>query len=89
MSQRISTLAIVEQGAAMANYIDLSGLWPEGFPISEAARQTGLDRRTLSAAKKGYLDRCQVDTLVALQKLAKTFRGGDVSIEEMIVFRGD
>ncbi|MBE7384356.1 MAG: hypothetical protein F6J95_023455 [Leptolyngbya sp. SIO1E4] len=71
----------------MANYIDLSKFWPEDFPISEAIRRTGLDRRTLSSAKKGFLDRCQIDTLIALQKLVSELRGEKVSLEEMIVFR--
>ncbi|NER83543.1 MAG: hypothetical protein F6K42_29120 [Leptolyngbya sp. SIO1D8] len=71
----------------MANYIDLSKFWPEDFPISEAIRRTGLDRRTLSSAKKGLLDRCQVDTLIELQKLASEFQGKKVQLEEMIVFR--
>lgn len=87
MSQCVSTLAIDAQGAAVANYIDLSRFWPSDFPISEAARRTNLDRRTLSAAKKGFLDRCQVDTLVALQKLASELQGEKVSLEDMIVYR--
>lgn len=89
MTQRTSTLAIVEQGATMANYVDLSKFWPDDFPISEAIRKTGLDRRTLSSAKKGFLDRCQIDTLVALQKLASEWNNREVRLEELIVFRSE
>lgn len=73
-----------EKATEMPVYIDLSPFWQKANPtISEAIRKTGLDRRTLSQAQKGYLDRCQIETLFKLRDFAASLAGRVVTIEEI------
>lgn len=68
----------------MTTYVDLSDIWPDGFTIADAMKLTGLDRRTLSAAKRGQLDRSQYSTLVKIQGLASYWAGRTLPIEEFM-----
>jgi hypothetical protein len=63
--------------------VNLSAFWKEQPTLSEAVNQTGLDRRTLSAAKRGHLDRCQVETLFKLRDFASELVGKKLSLEEI------
>ncbi|WP_256090766.1 hypothetical protein [Nostoc sp. KVJ20] len=73
----------------MVKYIDLSKFWTEesDLSIETAHEKTGLNRRTLSSAKKGLLDRCQIDTLFKLKDLASDLAGREVSFDE--IFKDD
>lgn len=65
-------------------YVDLSPFWKDASPtISDAIEKTGLDRRTLSAAKKGHLDRCQVETLFKLRDFASELADRKLSLEDI------
>ncbi len=69
----------------VARYIDLSPFWtdPNNPTIADAMRETGLDRRTLSAARKGHLDRSQYETLFTLRDFASTLAGHTLTLEEL------
>ena len=69
----------------MAIYIDLSRYWtnPKNPSIEEAKRKTGLDKRTLSAARKGHLERSQFETMFALRDFASELAGKKLSLEEI------
>ena len=70
--------------AVMPVYIDLSKFWQGKEPtITDAIKKTGLDRRTLSAAKRGYLDRCQIETLFKLLDFASELAGKKLTLEEI------
>lgn len=73
----------------MVKYIDLSKFWTEDkdLSIETAHEKTGLNRRTLASAKKGLLDRCQIDTLFKLRDLASELAGKQVSFDE--IFKDD
>lgn len=73
----------------MARYVDLSPYWTEDkkLSIQSAKDKTGLDKRTLSAAKKGQLDRGHFETLYKLRDLASELAGRPLTIEE--IFRND
>jgi hypothetical protein len=53
----------------VTKYIDLSSYWTEdkNTSIQKAKEMTGLDKRTLSSAKKGQLDRGHFETLFKLR----------------------
>lgn len=76
----------VLRGSEMAIYVDLSKYWtdPKNPTIEEAKRKTGLDKRTLSSARKGHLDRGQFETLVALRDFASELAGKRLSLEEIL-----
>lgn len=76
----------VLRGSEMAIYVDLSKYWtdPKNPTIEEAKRKTGLDKRTLSSARKGHLDRGQFETLVALRDFASELAGKHLSLEEIL-----
>ena len=76
----------VLQGSEMAVYVDLSRYWtdPKNPTIEEAHRKTGLDKRTLSAARKGQLERSQFETLLALRDFASELAGKRLSLEEIL-----
>lgn len=77
-------IAVSKEVTAMAIYIDLSPFWKGTSPsISDAIKKTGLDRRTLSAAKKGHLDRCQVETLFKLRDFASELADRKLSLEDI------
>jgi len=69
----------------VVRYVDLSPFWtdPNQPTIADAMRETGLDRRTLSAARKGHLDRSQYETLFALRDFASTLAGRPLVLEEL------
>ena len=69
----------------MVRYVDLSPFWtdPNQPTIADAMRETGLDRRTLSAARKGHLDRSQYETLFALRAFASKLAGRSLALEEL------
>lgn len=71
---------------AMSKYVDLSDYWTDDkdLSIQKAKERTGLDKRTLSAAKKGQLDRCQIDTLFKLRDLASYLAQKDLLLEEIM-----
>ncbi len=48
---------------------------------------TGLDKRTLSSAKKGQLERGQFETLFKLRDLASELAGKPLTLEE--IFKDD
>ncbi|MCC5670452.1 hypothetical protein LC653_43420 [Nostoc sp. CHAB 5784] len=52
----------------MPKYVDLSRYWTEdkNLSIQKAKEMTGLDKRTLSSAKKGQLERGQFETIDGL-----------------------
>ncbi len=79
---------VVSRIPGMAKYVDLSPYWTEdkGVSIQQAKERTGLDRRTLSAAKKGLLDRSQYDTLYKLREFASELAGRQLTLEEL--FKG-
>ena len=76
----------LSRGAQMAVYVDLSPYWtdPKNPTIEEAKRKTGLDKRTLSSAKKGHLDRGQFETLMALRDFASELAGKSLTVEEIL-----
>lgn len=77
-------IAVSRKVAVMSVYIDLSPFWKGDTPtISDAIKDTGLDRRTLSAAKKGHLDRCQVETLFKLRDFASSLAGRKLALEDI------
>jgi hypothetical protein len=73
----------------MTKYVDLSPYWTDDkdLSIQGAKDKTGLDKRTLSAAKKGHLDRGQFETLYKLRELASELAGRDLKLEE--IFKND
>lgn len=73
----------------MPKYVDLSPYWTEDkdLSIQKAKEKTGLDKRTLSAAKKGLLERAQFDTLFRLRDLASELAGKPLTLEE--IFKDD
>lgn len=73
------------QGSSMAVYVDLSQYWtdPKNPTIEEAHRKTGLDKRTLSAARKGQLERSQFETLFTLKDFASELAGKRLTLEEI------
>lgn len=75
----------VLQGSEMAIYVDLSQYWidPRNPTIEEAKRRTGLDKRTLSAARKGQLERSQFETLFTLRDFASELAGRPLLLEEI------
>ncbi|WP_228059232.1 hypothetical protein [Nostoc sp. LEGE 06077] len=74
----------------MASYVDLSKFWTDdkNLTIQKAHEMTGIDKRTLSVAKRGFLDRCQIETLIKLQAFASELAGRKVSLEEMVRTEG-
>lgn len=76
-------ITVNEKVAVMPAYIDLSSFWKGEPTISDAIRKTGLDRRTLSAAKRGILDRCQIETLFKLREFASELAGRQLTIDEI------
>ncbi|MEA5578708.1 hypothetical protein [Anabaena sp. UHCC 0451] len=66
-------------------YVDLSGYWTEdkNISIQKAKEMTGLDKRTLSSAKKGQLDRGHFETLFKLRDLASELAGKPLTLEEI------
>ncbi|WP_445634556.1 hypothetical protein NSTC745_06377 [Nostoc sp. DSM 114161] len=77
------------QPTVCPKYVDLSPYWTDDkqLSIQKAKDKTGLDKRTLSAAKKGQLDRGQFETLYKLRDLASELAGRPLSLEE--IFRDD
>lgn len=75
----------VLQGSGMTVYVDLSQYWldPKNPTIEEAHRRTGLDKRTLSAARKGQLERSQFETLFTLREFASELAGKRLALEEI------
>ena len=73
----------------MPKYVDLSPYWTEDkdLSIQKARDKTGLDKRTLSAAKKGLLERAQFDTLFKLRDLASELAGKPLALED--IFKDD
>jgi DNA-binding Xre family transcriptional regulator len=69
----------------MAKYVDLSPYWTEdkNLSIEKAKEMTGLDKRTLSSAKKGQLERAQFETLFRLRDLASKLYGKPLALEEI------
>lgn len=69
----------------MTKYVDLSPYWTEdkNLSIEKAKKMTGLDKRTLSSAKKGYLERAQFETLFKLRDLASNLAGKPLALEEI------
>jgi DNA-binding Xre family transcriptional regulator len=76
-------------GSEMPKYVDLSRYWTEdkNLSIQKAREKTGLDKRTLSAAKKGQLERGQFETLFKLRDLASELAGKSLTLEE--IFKDD
>lgn len=72
-------------GSEMPKYVDLSRYWTEdkNLSIQKAREKTGLDKRTLSAAKKGQLERGQFETLFKLRDLASELAGKPLTLEEI------
>lgn len=70
----------------MTRFIDLSQFWTKetNLSIERAHEMTGLDKRTLSSARRGFLDRCQIDTIYKLLELASELAGRDVDFKEII-----
>ncbi len=79
-------LGQISRGSRMAIYVDLSPYWKDSKnpTIEEAKRKTGLDKRTLSSAKKGHLDRGQFETLMALRDFASELAGKHLSVEDIL-----
>ncbi|WP_225896083.1 hypothetical protein [Dendronalium phyllosphericum] len=73
----------------MPKYVDLSPYWTEekNISIQKAKDMTGLDKRTLSSAKKGQLERCQFETLFKLKDFASELAGKALTLEE--IFKND
>jgi DNA-binding Xre family transcriptional regulator len=69
----------------MPKYVDLSPYWTDDkdMSIQKANQKTGLDKRTLSAAKKGHLDRGHFETLFKLKELASELAGKPLNLEEI------
>lgn len=69
----------------MAKYVDLSPYWTDSkqMSIQSARDKTGLDKRTLSAARKGMLDRGHFETLYKLRELASELAGRELTLEEI------
>jgi hypothetical protein len=69
----------------MTKYVDLSDYWTEdkNLSIQKAKEMTGLDKRTLSSAKKGQLDRGHFETLFKLRDLASELAGKPLTLEEI------
>jgi hypothetical protein len=69
----------------MPKYVDLSPYWTEDkkLTIQKAHEMTGLDKRTLSAAKKGQFDRGHFETLFKLRDLASELAGKPLALEEI------
>jgi hypothetical protein len=76
-------------GSEMPKYVDLSRYWTEdkNLSIQKAKEMTGLDKRTLSSAKKGQLERGQFETLFRLRDLASFLAGKPLTLEE--IFKDD
>lgn len=76
-------------GSGMPKYVDLSPYWTDdkNLSIQKAREKTGLDKRTLSAARKGQLDRGQFETLFRLRDLASELAGMPIALEDL--FRDD
>ena len=66
-------------------YVDLSPYWTDSkqMSIQSARDKTGLDKRTLSAARKGMLDRGHFETLYKLRELASELAGRELTLEEI------
>jgi len=75
----------VVKSSEMPKYVDLSPYWtdPKKPTIQEAKEKTGLDKRTLSAARKGQLERGQFETLFKLRDLASELAGKPLMLEEI------
>lgn len=73
----------------MTKYVDLSSYWTEdkNLSIEKAKEMTGLDKRTLSSAKKGHLERAQFETLFKLRDFASNLAGKPLALEE--IFKED
>ncbi|BAZ52478.1 hypothetical protein NIES4103_51390 [Nostoc sp. NIES-4103] len=73
----------------MPKYVDLSPYWTEdkNISIQKAKDMTGLDKRTLSSARKGLLERGQFETLFKLRDLASELAGKQLTLEE--IFKDD
>ncbi|QSJ17068.1 hypothetical protein JYQ62_36380 [Nostoc sp. UHCC 0702] len=73
----------------MPKYVDLSPYWTEdkNISIQKAKDMTGLDKRTLSSARKGLLERGQFETLFKLRDLASELAGKPLTLEE--IFKDD
>ena len=69
----------------MPKYVDLSPYWTEdkNISIQKAKDMTGLDKRTLSSARKGLLERGQFETLFKLRDLASELAGKPLTLEEI------
>jgi hypothetical protein len=70
----------------VTRYVDLSEYWPKEseLTIQKAHEETGIDKRTLSTARKGFLDRAQIDTLFKLRELASKLAGKEMAIEDIV-----
>lgn len=76
----------------MTKYIDLSPYWKEDtvwtdgkkLTVKYAKEITGLDIRTLSGARKGFVDRAQIDTLMILLDFASVLAGKRVALEDIV-----
>lgn len=79
----------------MPTYVDLSSYWKDDLSINEIYEKLliegkKIDRRTLTAAKKGTLTRSEFSTLENLKELAKILSGKkDLSIEDILVRKED
>jgi len=73
----------------MTKYVDLSRYWTsdKDLSIQKAKEITGLDKRTLSSAKKGHLERAQFETLFKLRDFASQLSGKPLALEE--IFKDD
>lgn len=80
------------------HYFDISKFWPSegGVPLSvnsvfERFRGTAhqVPYRTLRGAYEGTLDRAQAGTLVNLRAIASRLAGREVSLDEIVMERGD
>lgn len=80
---------VIFQNPEMPKYVDLSPYWTDDkdLSIQKAKDKTGLDKRTLSAAKKGLLERGQFETLFKLRELASELAGRPLTLEE--IFKQD
>jgi hypothetical protein len=69
----------------MTRYIDLSRYWTEdsGLSIQKAHEQTKIAKQTLSVARRGFLDRAQIDTIFKLLELASELAGKKLSLEDI------
>lgn len=69
----------------MTRYIDLSRYWTEdsGLSIQKAHEQTEIAKQTLSVARRGFLDRAQIDTIFKLLELASELAGKKLSLEDI------